>query len=213
MHLLNPGYKHVSQRSFNWNNLLTCFPIYAVKKNFRAIGIDDGPFEKRKDAFSSLVGVLMRADFLIESVSMKKISVDGTDSTDRIIEMVEHDFKRNASVIMTYGVTFGGFNVADLFKINRETGIPVISITRKSPDIGSIVSAIVNTQQEADYKLGIMNSYHIQELTLENGSSIFINPIGIDIKSSSSFIKKLTRTGNIPEPIRIANIVASALMK
>ena len=79
--------------------------------------------------------------------------------------------------------------------------------------MGSIVSAIVNTQQEVDYKLGIMNSYNIQELTLENRSSIFINPIGIDVKSSSSIIKKLTRTGNIPEPIRIANIVASALWK
>ena len=184
-----------------------------MKKNYRAIGIDDGPFEKGKDAFSTMVGVLMRADFLIESVSMERISVDGTDSTDRIIDMVENNFKRNAAVIMTYGVTFGGFNVADLFKVNQETGIPVISITRKKPDMGSIVSAIVNTQQEVDYKLGIMNSYNIQELTLENRSSIFINPIGIDVKSSSSIIKKLTRTGNIPEPIRIANIVASALWK
>ncbi|MHB1709100.1 MAG: endonuclease dU [Thermoplasmataceae archaeon] len=182
-----------------------------MKKNYRAIGIDDGPFEKGKDAFSTMVGVLMRADFLIESVSMKKISVDGTDSTGRIIEMVENDFKRNAAVIMTYGVTFGGFNVADLFKVNLETAIPVISITRKRPDMSSVFSAIANTQQEADYKLGIMKSYHIQEFILENGSSIFINPIGIDAKSSSSFIKKLTRTGNIPEPIRIANIVASAL--
>ena len=182
-----------------------------MKKNYRAIGIDDGPFEKGKDAFSTMVGVLMRADFLIESVSMERISVDGTDSTDRIIKMVENNFKGNAAVIMTYGVTFGGFNVADLFKVNLETGIPVISITRKKPDMGSIVSAIVNTQQDVDYKLEIMNSYHIQELTLENRSSIFINPIGIDVKSSSSIIRKLTRTGNIPEPIRIANIVASAL--
>ena len=74
-----------------------------MKKNYRAIGIDDGPFEKGKDAFSTMVGVLMRADFLIESVSMERISVDGTDSTDRIIDMVENNFKRNASFPFSNG--------------------------------------------------------------------------------------------------------------
>ncbi|QRF75367.1 hypothetical protein Thermo_00864 [Thermoplasmatales archaeon] len=182
-----------------------------MKKNFRAVGIDDGPFIKGRDRLSPLVGVLMRADFLIEKIAIRKITVDGTDSTEKIIEIVNDDFRKNAAIIMTYGVTFGGFNIADLFKVSSETGIPVISITRKMPDLNAIISAIEKTQDSIDYKLQVMKSYGIQKVQMKNGSCIFINLAGINLEPSLAFIEKLTRTGNIPEPVRTANIVASSL--
>lgn len=182
-----------------------------MKRNFRVIGIDDGSFIKGRNSKCITTGVLMRADFLIEQVSTRMIEVDGSDSTDRIIEIVSNDFLDNASLIMTYGVTFGGFNIADLFVVHERTGIPVISITRKRPDLESIFKAIAKTQSDSETKIGIARKYIPEELRLSNGSSVFVNRIGIDQKTATTFIRKMIRTGNIPEPIRLANMIAKSV--
>jgi endonuclease V-like protein UPF0215 family len=184
-----------------------------MKTNFRAVGIDDGTFRKSKDKLCMISGVLIRADYLIESVSTRPIEVDGLDSTERIVEIVNADFKGNASLIMTCGVTFAGFNVADLFNVFKETGIPVISVTRRKPDSQSIEEAILKTQHHYRQKLETIQRYNTEELHLPNGSLLYINRIGIEQKPAATYVKKLTRTGNIPEPVRLASIIAKSIKK
>ncbi|MEM0156199.1 MAG: DUF99 family protein [Thermoplasmataceae archaeon] len=184
-----------------------------MKPNFRAVGIDDGSFMKGRDKNCMIAGVLIRADSLVESVSIRPIEVDGLDSTETIIEIVNGDFKRNASIIMAYGVTFGGFNVADLFRIFNATGIPVISITRKRPDLEAIADAIEKTQDNWRQKIDVMQRYSPEELYLPNRSVLFINRAGTEQRSAMVYIKKLTRTGNIPEPLRLANMIAKSIKK
>ena len=112
-----------------------------MKRNLRILGIDDSPF-LRHDETCFLVGVIMRLDFYIEGFMMKQIHVDGNDAQDIIVEMVESRSGQGCNVIMTNGITFGGFNIIDPQALYERLKKPVITITNRSPDMETIKAAI-----------------------------------------------------------------------
>ena len=42
------------------------------------------------------------------------------------------------TVILTDGITFAGLNILDINKLNRETGIPVIAVMDRMPNLKKI---------------------------------------------------------------------------
>ncbi len=87
-----------------------------MKKGIRILGIDDGPFKKNVDKETILTGVLIKPDGYIEGILLRTIAVDGTDVNEKILSMVNGRFLREINIIMTNGITFGGFNVMDIEK-------------------------------------------------------------------------------------------------
>jgi len=63
-----------------------------MKKNIRALGIDDSYFTPHVPGDVELVGVVMRAPSYIEGIIKRKIKVDGLDSTEKIIDMLRTRF-------------------------------------------------------------------------------------------------------------------------
>ncbi|KPV45846.1 MULTISPECIES: DUF99 family protein [Acidiplasma] len=181
-----------------------------MKKGIRILGIDDGPFKKNVDKETILTGVLIKPDGYIEGILLRTIAVDGTDVNEKILSMVNGRFLREINIIMTNGITFGGFNVMDIEKINNNTGIPVISIIRKKPDIDSIKSALEKHFIDHDYRFNIINK-NLPVLVTVNGRNLYINHAGIDYDSAVLVIKKTLKMGNIPEPVRMAHLIATAI--
>ena len=60
-----------------------------MKPHVRVLGIDDSPF-KFGDEKALVVGALVRIPNYLESVMKTEVTVDGTDSTDQLVEMVVH---------------------------------------------------------------------------------------------------------------------------
>ncbi len=135
-----------------------------------------------------------------------RIEIDGQDINERIYEMIESKFRKNIRIIMLNGITFGGFNICDIYMLNRDVGIPVISITRKKPDIPSMEAAIDHHLNDT-YRIGVLRKMK-PVAVLNGGHRLYINCSGIDLNEAIKIIKMNTIRGKIPEAIRIADLIS-----
>ena len=113
-----------------------------MKKEIRLLGIDDSPFTFT-DKYSTIIGAVMRGGDYIECVLKSQVSIDGTDSTDVLIEMINNTkHKKQLKAVLLDGIALGGFNVIDINKLYGETSIPIITITRDKPDFEKMKIAL-----------------------------------------------------------------------
>lgn len=184
-----------------------------VKDEIRILGIDDAPFEFKGRERVPLVGVVFRGGDYLEGVLRREIESDGDDATDTIILMVnESRHKEQLRIIMLDGVTFGGFNVADVKRIFEETGLPVITVTRKRPDMRSIKEALKHLPNWKERYKAIENAGKTHEMRIGSRST-FLQTCGIELEDAEKVISLSLRRGLIPEPVRVAHIIASGMTK
>lgn len=176
-----------------------------MKEKIRALGIDDSPFS-RSSKFSHLIGSVVRERNYLEGLVIKRIEVDGLDSTDRIIEMLSGKFSDQIRVVFTNGITFGGFNVADIERVYKETGIPIITVVRKMPSGERIERALKKHFQDWERRLELMRKFEIIKL-----KNVYVQLVGIETGDALRILEQFTVRGNIPEPIRISHMIGSAL--
>ncbi|AAT43490.1 endonuclease dU [Picrophilus oshimae] len=179
-----------------------------MKHGIRVLGIDDGPFIKNSDKRTVITGVILKSNLYIEGISIKYIDVDGSDAEDVIISMIKGRFKNEISAVMTDGITFGGFNIVDIKNINEATGVPVISITRREPNIQRIISAVSRYfPEKVDRALKALSNGPVR---LDN---IYINSAGISLTEAGILIRRFTFMGRLPEPVRLAHIISTAIIR
>jgi len=173
----------------------------------RAVGIDDGHFTPKKPGITKLVLVLLRADNRIEGILSTDIAVDGLDSTEKIITALKQSsFPEQASYIFLDGINFAGFNVADAERINKETGLPVIMVFRKRPDIAGIKKALGKFPDAMERIALIEKAGPVRQ-----AEKILFQCKGTSEKEALEAIEKFTMHSNLPEPVRLAHLIASAV--
>jgi len=195
--------------------------FYKIKKEIRILGIDDSPFDLHRDsgAQAMLVGVILRGGNWIDAVLSTKVEIDGNDSTDKISEMVNATRHKDLRIIMLSGVTFAGFNVADLKKIFENTNLPVIAFTRNYPEFEKIKKALqVNfTDWQARWE-SIENAGEPIPVAVEKKGKIkddrivYMQKYGIEVEDAKEILRLSITRGFVPEPIRIAHIIGSGIV-
>ena len=175
--------------------------------------MDDSPFHRLRQRDCFLLFTLMRMDFTVEGFDRKAIEVDGIDSTSAVEEVLMKGIGKNADLLMANGITFCGFNLCDFNAISNRVGIPVITVTRKSPDIDSMKRAIERHHPEKDFALEILRRSSPLKIELPEGKTVFVNVFGIGLKEARSLIIRTTKTGLMPEPIRLSHLVGTGLFK
>ncbi len=182
-----------------------------MKKNIRILGVDDAPFRRDRDDQTELVMTVMRMDFKIEGIIIRKIMLDGYDSTDAIIDILNHDMGESVNLVMTDGITFGGMNICDLDEVYEESQRPVISVTRREPDEEALISAIEKHHSEPQRGIDIIRRSRIEKIEIGNRKSIYVNLKGIEISEARGIIEKTRKEGLMPEPVRISHLIGSAI--
>ncbi|MDP1552010.1 MAG: DUF99 family protein [Methanobacteriaceae archaeon] len=181
-----------------------------IKSEIRILGIDDAPFSPHKHEKVRIIGAIFRGGLCLDGVMTTYMEVDGIDSTDQIIKMV-NDSRHlgQLRVIMLDGITFGGFNVANIPEIFEKTGIPIIVIMRKFPNFLKIKKALQNFHdwEERWNKIKIAGKVH----QVNEPAQIFIQIHGIDLEDAMEIVKISTKRSKIPEPIRTAHIIAAGV--
>ena len=105
---------------------------------------------------------------------------------------------------MLDGISFAGFNLVDIRELNRKTELPVIVILRKRPDILKFTTALKifpDNRKRAIRTAG--NIYGFNE--------IFYQKSGIAENACREILKITCTRSNIPEPVRVAHLIASGL--
>ncbi len=191
--------------------------FWEIKEQIRVLGIDDGPFEFGEGNEAQLVATVFRGGLWLDGILTTRIQVDGDDATDRVVQMILRSRHRGqVRVVMTDGLTFGGFNVIDGMEIYERAGLPVISVTRTRPDLDSIKAALgkfPDSQRRWDMisKAG-SPIRHVFE-NRRGRASVFFQAFGIRKEDAHSIIDVTSTRSLMPEPIRVAHIIASGVVK
>ena len=105
---------------------------FHIKREIRILGIDDSALLNEK---VMVIGTVYRGGDWMDGVLRSYITKDGLDATAVICRMVLNSkHYSQIRVIMLDGITYAGFNVIDIEKLYRETGIPLIVFMRSYPN-------------------------------------------------------------------------------
>jgi len=183
-----------------------------MKKEIRLMGIDDSPFTFT-DKYANVIGVVMRGGEYIEGVIKNQVSIDGDDATyicEQMIENTRHKVQLKA--ILLDGIALGGFNIVDIEKIYNSTNLPVITVTRDKPDFEKIKKALQKNFNDWEKRFNLMKKGKLHRVATKH-NPIYIKCIGLNVEEAKEIIKISTIRGVIPEPIRVAHLIASGITR
>lgn len=110
-----------------------------MKSGVRILGVACAPAEKKK---TLLIGIVSRRGY-IEGVLSSIVSVDGTDSTKTIAQMLNNSkFRDQVRLVVLNGVGVAGLNILDIWKFEKITKTKVLSITRNRPRPALLIKAL-----------------------------------------------------------------------
>jgi endonuclease V-like protein UPF0215 family len=185
----------------------------AIKPEIRVLGVDDGVFVPHVKGFALVIGVVFRGGFWLDGVMSTKVEVDGCDAVDKISSMIVNSpHYKQLRVIMLDGVTFAGFNVVDIKKLNEKTRLPVIAVTRNKPDFKEIQKALKNLPRSEKRWKAVMNAGEIIEVsTRSKDEKVYMEVSGILEEDAWKIVKLTSTRSNVPEALRVAHLIASGV--
>jgi len=180
-----------------------------MKQEIRVVGIDDAPFSFGQKKVA-VIGVIIRGNSYIEGILKSEIEVDGCDATAIITDLInETRHKNQLRVIMLDGISLGGFNVVDIQELHRNTGLPVITITREEPDFTKIKNAL--QKHFADWKKRWDTILEGKLKQVKGTYPLYVQYVGMTFPTVCEILRLCTIRGAIPEPIRIAHLIATGI--
>jgi len=151
----------------------------------------------------------MRRDLVIDGVAFGSAALGGNDATDCIVGMYKSLARDDINCILLDGLVISMYNIINAEKIVEETGIPVVAITfEDSKGLEQIIKHRFDDWQsklEQYKKLG-----QRERITLKTGKSLFIRYWEINNRKAVAILNSFTLQGSVPEPVRVAKLVARA---
>jgi len=185
--------------------------LHLEKSGIRGLAIAESFSHNSKK--SVLSGIVMSTDLVIDGFVMGYSTVGGDDATDAILSMYEKLGRTDVSFLLISGIIISSYNMIDVKRISEKIGLPVIAITHEESD--GIEDAIKHhfpdsyKSKLAEYsKLGSR-----EKITLHTSHNLYIRNEGCTVLEAKQLLDKITTQGSIPEPLRIAQLLANTLLK
>lgn len=183
-----------------------------MKAKSRFLGIDDAPF-RFSDETVPVVGVVVQAPSYVEGVMATIAEVDGRDATDRIAAMVAGSrYREGLAMVFLDGAAVGGFNVVDVDGLHRKVGRPIVTITREEPDLAAIERALRKRFEDWEDRLARMRRHGVEAIRTGH-ATVWVSFVGTDRPSVQEAIALTTVRGVLPEPLRIAHLIAAGIVR
>jgi hypothetical protein len=185
-----------------------------VKPEIRVLGIDDGVFTPHSKEMVDVVGVVYRGGYWLDGFMHTRVQVDGLDATQKLADMITRSpHYLQIRVVMLNGVTLAGFNVVDIEELCKGVNLPIIAVTRDKPNFDDIKEALKNLPEAAKRWKAIKKAGKMIRLrTREGEEPIYVHAVGISEEDAERVLKSTSTRSNVPEPLRVAHIIASGLI-
>jgi hypothetical protein len=184
--------------------------VNPYKKGFRALGIAESFV--RGYPKSVLAGVVMRRDLVVDGVALATATVGGLDATDAVLDIYKTLNRRDVNCVILSGAVISWYNVIDLERVHSETRVPLLNVTyEESPGIEEFIRRRFGNDErrlELYRKLGPR-----EPLRLKTGAVVFVRYYGMRRWEAEAVLNAFTTHGGVPEPVRVANLVARAALK
>jgi endonuclease V-like protein UPF0215 family len=103
--------------------------FHSEKKGIRVLGIAES--FKKTSICSTLAGIVMRRDLVIDGMIFGNATIEGNDSTQNILSMYKSLKRNDINCIMLDGLVISMYNIVDGKELHDSTNVPVIAITFK----------------------------------------------------------------------------------
>lgn len=182
-----------------------------IKSEIRVLGVDDGKFVPHTKGSAVVVGAVFRGGCWIDGVMHTRVEIDGFDATERLISMIKSSAHyKQLRLVMLNGVTLAGFNVVDVKKLNLETKLPVIALTRQKPDLEAIRKAVDKMPQSQRRWSMVLAAGEIHEIRCR-GKTRYMETAGISPLDAIKIVELTSTRSSFPEPLRVAHFIASGI--
>ena len=186
-------------------------PLHLEKKAIRALGIAES--FSPNDRLSTLAGVVMRSDLVIDGFGIGSLEVSGSDATDAILSLFEKMKRNDINVLLLSGSVLSLYNIVDVDSLYKQIKTPTLALTfRKSKsDLGRNIKTKFDPR-EARVKIKLLQKLGMPQcFKLKTGFPIFVRSAGVTNIQSQKILDKFTLQGSIPEPIRIARLLSKSI--
>jgi len=184
--------------------------LHLNKPGIRALGVAES--FRQGDKRSVLAGVVMRSDFVIDGIAVGRTEVGGDDATSSVAGLFRKFRRNDVNLILVSGAILSLYNIVDVDLLAKKTKLPVICLTYK--ETAGIEDSIrrhfpggAEKKLEAYAKLGKRVG-----MRLQTGHRVYVRASGIDSDSCQPVLDLFTLQGSVPEPIRVAKLLARALL-
>lgn len=179
------------------------------KQGIRALGVAES-FRQGEKA-STLAGVVMRSDRVVDGIAFGRTNVGGDDATGSIASLYRRLARNDINLVMVSGAILSLYNIIDVDALSTKTRLPVVCLTYKETAgiEGSIrrhfQGAAATRKLRAYRRLGKRTA-----IRLKTGKRVFVRASGLDGEETKKVLDAFTLQGSIPEPVRVAKLLARA---
>lgn len=185
--------------------------LHLEKKAIRTLGVAES-FRKDQE-YSTLVGVVMRSDLVIDGFAIGRLTVSGNDATKTVFELFRKLQRNDVNAIITSGSVLSLYNILDISAMYNSLKVPVVALSFHKArsnlyrNIGAKFSpAIAKEKIKLLERLGKST-----QLKLDTGYKVFVRFAGMNDRECQRLLNKFTRQGTVPEPIRVARLLAKTV--
>jgi endonuclease V-like protein UPF0215 family len=171
------------------------------------IGFDDAPFPAGYVGKVKVVGTVY-AGSRLDGVLVGEVEKDGLNAADELAALVKQSkFAANLHLVMLQGIALAGFNVVDVFALHTQLDLPILVVSRKQPDMEAIKDALLTRVRGGQKKWEIIERLG----PMEPAASAYVQRVGLTLEQAAAVVKRLAVEGSIPEPLRVAHLIAGAI--
>lgn len=181
----------------------------------RVVGVEDGGFTRQPFSLHTQKTFLVCAVFeglTLAECLIEKITVDGLDATEKLLELL-----RNTSfdAIMLAGVSFAGFNVIDAKAAFETFSKPIAIFSATKPDNLAVKNALRKHFRDWHVRWKVfekLGPIHRIETKPYRGS-VYVEIVGAELEWIKRLLNAFTVLGKMPEPLRVARLIARGLTR
>jgi hypothetical protein len=182
--------------------------LIKLRRVIRVIGFDDAPFERSQKGKVPLAGVIC-AKTRFEGMVWGEIQQDGWDATETICQLLlGSKFLPQLHLVLLDGIGFGGFNLVDLPELANRLQLPCIAVMRRPPNLAKMHRAMTRLPHFEQ---------RLQRLkkagTIHNYPPFYFQVCGEKPEITAQVLDHLTDCGKVPEALRLAHLIGSAVIK
>jgi len=175
---------------------------------------DDGFFPyyfKARRGKTYVVGVEVEGPSLLRKVVVGVVKVDGRDTLGVIKDISK---SMSGQVILLDGVIYAGFDVIDPHELHSSTGKGVIVVQLYPLNLNSIQRALQEHFEDWSERFSVIRDVYSKMVRVETPWRILeVYSTGLSFSEALSILKESCIYSPVPEPLRIADKIASALSK
>jgi uncharacterized protein len=171
------------------------------------IGFDDAPFPPAHRGDVWVIGAVYSGERL-DGVLSGKVRRDGVNATRTLVHLVTGSrFASHTQLIMLQGIALAGFNVVDLHGLYQASGIPVLVISRRAPNLAAVKQALLARVPGGRRKWALVERAGPPELV----AGLYIQRRGLTLAEAEAAIRRFAIHSVVPEPLRSAHIIAGGI--